>query len=263
MEHSVKTVSKFVEWVTDEVTSDSWYGEEDVFGPWFRGQGDARWRLRPKLYREAYFYTDSFERKLVEDEAREEFMVRAPALSDAVPRGEDRWGWYFLMQHFGAPTRLLDWTEGALIALYFAVKDNTGEGDAMVWALDPYELNRLVIEREEVFPVGSLAAKVEDRKLVDPWLDPATAPASPIAVNPVHTSRRISTQRSCFTVFGADREGLRKFHHGKDGCLRNVRIPKSCVAKIRCDLETCGIDETTVFPDLEGLGRTVSARWVK
>jgi len=62
----------------------------------------------------------------MQEEAREELMVRAPALSDAIPGGDDLWDWYFPMQHFGAPTRLLDRTEGAVIALYFAVKDNPG-----------------------------------------------------------------------------------------------------------------------------------------
>jgi hypothetical protein len=161
------------------------------------------------------------------------------------------------MQHFGAPTRLLDWTESALVALYFAVKDNTGANDAMVWALDPYELNRKVIGREEVFPVGSLA-KQKDRGDVAPWLEISTVRDAPIAVFPIHTTRRISTQRSCFTMYGADREGL----GGMGDCLRHIRIPRSSIKRIRRDLETCGIDETTVFPDLEGLGRTISARWV-
>jgi len=46
----------------------------------------------------------------IEDEIREEFVVRAPALSQIRPAEQSDWDWYFLMQHFGAPTRLLDWS---------------------------------------------------------------------------------------------------------------------------------------------------------
>jgi hypothetical protein len=259
MEKSVHSVSEFAPWINDYITSPSWYGsvEADEYGPWFRGQQDAAWSLLPKAYRDEYFCPEAADRRTME-EAREEFMVRAPALSDAIPGGDDLWDWYFLMQHFGAPTRLLDWTEGALIALYFAVKDNPGTNDAMVWALDPYELNRQVINRGEVFPVGSLA-EAKDRSDVAEWLEILIAPKSPVAVLPIHANRRISTQHSCFTIFGADREGLSE----RADCLESVRIPGSRVKKVRRDLETCGIDETTVFPDLEGLGRTVSARWAK
>ncbi len=52
-----------------------------------------------------------------EDEMREEFAMRAPLLLDVRPTND--WDWYILMRHHGVATRLLDWTEGALLALYF------------------------------------------------------------------------------------------------------------------------------------------------
>ena len=42
--------------------------------------------------------------------------------------------WLELAQHYGVPTRLLDWTENALIALYFACESNKN-CDAVVWML--------------------------------------------------------------------------------------------------------------------------------
>ena len=200
----------------------------------------------------------------IEDEIREEFVVRAPALSHIRPSDQPDWDWYFLMQHSGAPTRLLDWSEGALIGLYFAVRDNPGLYDAAVWVLDPYELNKCVVgEQELICPTVTMNS--EDRKSLKRWLpDPfpkkrEKLPTEPVPILPAHVAQRISSQRSCFTIHGSDQDGLDKLQG--DDLLIKIVIPSSNVATIRRELEIYGIDEVTIFPDLDGLGRCVSARW--
>jgi hypothetical protein len=258
-----ETLSEFVDVVG--IIRGEWYDKFDPWGPWFRGQQRASWPLLPNLFREYGGYL-RIKRNHIEDEIREEFAARAPVLSETRLTGSNPWDWYFQMQHFGAPTRLLDWTEGALIALYFAVRDNSGYHDAAVWVLDPYELNRQVIGREEVFPPSDAGLIQRDRQLVDPWLPPRfargiTIPRRPVAVYPTYVTRRISTQRSCFTVHGSDPEGIDRLRNDKERILVKIAIPSSRVRGMRKELEMHGIDELTVFPDLDGLGRAISARW--
>ena len=191
---------------------DEWMNHSDMAVlPWFRGQGNAEWDLVPKFYR-----TKPID-LLTEIEMREEFVTHAPALCDIKPANE--WEWYFLMQHYGAPTRLLDWTDGALIALYFAVRDNTGDRHAAVWALDPWDLNLKIVGRDEVIPPGDPVfatanrkehawppKRVGRRKALDDW---------PIAVFPGHFDKRIGAQRSSFTVHGKNVDGLSRWAGGK------------------------------------------------
>src|ERR1700712_4698545 len=80
---------------------------------WFRGIADHTYGLEPSIYRKA-------PAAIIEKQLLNRFKSRAlPFIED---KGEKSyWEWLFIMQHYGVPTRLLDWSESALISLAFAV----------------------------------------------------------------------------------------------------------------------------------------------
>lgn len=239
---------------------------EKNWRPWFRGQANAEWPLLPRLYRSVGGAKQArrSDKKVREDDdvTREQFSTRAPILSDIKPG--NKWDWYFTMQHHGARTRLLDWTEGSLIGLFFAVLENEGYHDAAVWAFDPWKLNSKVVGKREVIPPADPGITKKDRNRYGKWLHDQFAerkkwPRPPMAIFPSHIIRRMAVQRSCFTIHGWDRRGFEAIAQGLRVPLAKVMIPSWAVGTIQRTLESCGIDEATVFPDLEGLGRYFSA----
>jgi hypothetical protein len=238
----ISSVSKFVSTVSR--LRDEW--TEDVRAePWFRGQMDAKWQLTPGFYRLEGGN---------EDELRGEFERRGLQLIQERLPG-NHWEWYFLMQHYGAPTRLLDWTDGALTALYFAVMRNKGDRSAAVWMLDPKWLNRQTIDLDSV--VLSVWGHAE-KHLYPPYEKPVKE-TLPIAIDPPHVARRVAVQHSRFTIHGTIPNGLEVVaKRAKKARLVKFLIRKSAIEWIRADLATCGFVETTVFPDLEGLCRELT-----
>jgi hypothetical protein len=245
-QHSCDSVPSFVRKVCEIRTR--WTNRHgEFFDPWFRGQTRASWPLRPSLY----------VREMAEDEAdiRMEFRRRALQLIPGhIPT--DEWQWYFLMQHHGAPTRLLDWTDSALIALFFAVNSNAvGDtvvnADAAVWMLDPWKLNDVVLADGRVYDTSWEKAAPYLPTLPETDIEPRL----PIAVDPPHFTNRVAVQRSHFTVFGSRKDGLELAARVRPRILARIRIERAAIPEIRLDLTTCGIRDTAVFPDLEGLSR--------
>ncbi len=167
------------------------------------------------------------------------------------------------MQHYGAPTRLLDWTDGALLALYFAVRELKKPRDSAVWVLDPSWLNEKTLGVEEENYLSGIM--LPEWKETDPWFptpfDQTLYPVKPLALDPPHVARRVSVQRCHFTVHGTNKRGLDTLVGQKDSRLVKIVIGRAGTAGILDDLETLGITETTVFPDLEGLCRELLRTW--
>ena len=106
---------------------------------WWRGHANRDWPLAAQVFR-----TDPKGIRRYEDQSAliGHFVSRAPTRSyRACPDRDDYFGWLFLAQHYGLPTRLLDWTENPLVALYFAVNE-LKEDDGCLWTLWPGGLNR-------------------------------------------------------------------------------------------------------------------------
>lgn len=249
----ISTIGAFVDWV--EKIGEQFTTPQGYEAPWFRGVGDSHHKLLPGLYRSL-----EGRAKLADDELRSEFSRRAlPLIAGRPP--EDDWDWYFLMQHYRAPTRLLDWTDSALVALYFALtswEPSRSEGHQpkpAVWALNPWTLNAY---HEEYGPVGT------DWEILADYLPPAYdgrsgIPQYPIAVDPTLTAQRMLVQHSHFTLHGRDGRSLDEMD-AELGLEQNlvkvvIEADEDDIDYLKQALTWLGITETTIFPDLEGLAR--------
>ena len=221
---------------------------------WFRGHGDATWSLDPGWYRSGPPGEGVGDDWYNEATLLRDFSLRAPRYLQAVPA--TNWEWLFLMQHFGLPTRLLDWSESALIGLYFALRDHRGDADAAVWVLNPWWLNKQSLGQYEVPAAGD--------ELVAEWAprqDGRVKAKLPVAIKPVHATVRISVQKGFFTIHGTERGALDRLagRGNKGPQLRKLILPKHAIADMRRDLSIAGITETVIFPELDGLCREIKA----
>lgn len=103
----------------------------------------------------------------------------------------------------------------------------------------------------------------QDRKLVDThWglLNGKSPAAIPIAVRTVAISERVSAQHGVFTLFGTDRDGLENLS-GETSMLRCLDVDPNAVERIQDELRQAGVTAATIFPDLDGLCRSLKFVW--
>jgi hypothetical protein len=222
---------------------------------WFRGEPNVSTALVPKLYRSKADGRQHDENRLLQF-----FRMKAPTFSQAsIPVREATDQWLFLAQHVGLPTRLLDWTEGALVGLHFALL----EKEPIVWMLNPIALNRLSsndMPGGGDFPLtwfqpeNGINIGVENIR--GAWQLDGPGLKHPVAIHPTNIHPRMSVQRSCFTIHGKCKASLKEMLPPTD--LRQYTVDPQAAERLRSDLQVLGISHSTVFPDLDGLAKDLA-----
>ena len=223
---------------------------------WYRGSGSYdEYKLKPSLFRHS-------EQQIIELLKKEkQLMTRFeqrgyPFIQK--PLG-DVWEKLFFMQHYGLPTRLLDWSESPYVALYFALDsairkdDGSYKDDVAVWVLNPTRWNRFLNPRHGD-NIDILTASEDDRVLLNQY--------------GTHNSPRIVSQRGVFTISGYSTTPMEQHYEnyqGLDidnnlcnfpgGLLLKIKIPIPKIDELMGELKAIGLTHSVIYPDLEGLAK--------
>lgn len=256
---------------------------------WFRGHACASYRLVPSVLRDTIPLTDARGNKVENGQMLTsegghvtgispenmfyEFKSRAVPFLNREP--SNNFEWMFLMQHYGVPTRLLDWTTNALVALFFAIESNPTSDEewnyedspsehfmerdefcsegAAVFAISPSELNNLTVSKP---------SKIYICEEADEWnhyFEPMNNEGSnflPIAVQSSHIDTRIRSQSGHFTLHGSNIWAL-DYYDSLRKIMHKIFIPYGVVPQMLKNLQALGITESFIYPGLESLSRDI------
>ncbi|WP_409272831.1 FRG domain-containing protein [Neobacillus sp. SCS-31] len=221
---------------------------------WYRGQSkdNTEYKLLPSSFRNS---TDED----YEMDFYMKFKAKAVPFLEKLPNSF--WDWLFIMQHHGVPTRLLDWSEDALIALMFAIEYRSTtdpiEFDAVVWCLDPLELNRNFNFQSTRNNIPNIESE-DITSIFGPESPPGVPINHPIAVIGSLNSERIIAQKGVFTLFPKP-PSVRALEetNNADRFLSKIVIKKSAIDTIKKQLYNIGINESSLYPGLDAIGKII------
>lgn len=221
--------------------------DEDV---WYRGQCDSNWNLSPGLFR--------YNEGPSESTLLTRFKQSAALLIDTFPK--DDFDWLFLMQHYGVPTRLLDWTESPLTALYFSIDNDVYRDiDSALWVLKPIELNKHAnIKTSEKNFIPSFDDEFLRNYAVESVNSNKKVELSPVATIATRNNSRIQAQLGVFTIHHLDKKPIENFCEEKE--IFKYIIPKESKSIIIKELELLSVNKFSLFPELSSIGELLKKR---
>jgi hypothetical protein len=226
----------------------------------FRGHHTNEHRLQPSLLRLLKKGSSPAEAKRIERKALVEFQRRAhlPHGRDPIPENRGVLGWWALMQHHGAPTRLLDWTRSPLVAAYFAVEQRP-DRPGVIWVAHVRTTRDYMAKHHPSVPPHPDDAW--DLDFFDRW---SHGPVVYFVQNP-RESERMAAQQGYFSFCPellADQQQLlmESMSDTRDWCERFfvMVIPPRLKAEFLRKLRDLNVTASSLFPGIDGLGRSLT-----
>jgi hypothetical protein len=230
----------------------------------FRGQLDASWVLNNAIERTGFIHF----RKGIEAEFVAEFQRGARNYLSKDETPEHLIEWLALMQHHGAPTRLLDLTRSPYIAAYFAFEfcEEKESQNVAIWGVN---INYLKIKSLEILSEEFGEALKENRNLINENLfekifyqnnKKLVFPVEPFSMN-----RRYSLQQSVFISTGISEVPLMDQLHflgdSIEQAVVKIEIPTSSKKEALRELLQMNLHRASLFPDLDGYALSLKLRY--
>ena len=216
---------------------------------YWRGHGEIDWKLLASAHR--------IDLERYEQNIAGQFYRQAKIRHASCPDDGDTASWVFLMQHYGLPTRLIDWSESVFIGAYFAVcdpkkKDETGA----LWALSPGRLNKNQIGREMMLGPENPSVIELFSAVIDG--EKEGADDKTIAITTRHVDIRMMVQHSHFTI-QRGRTPIEEIQ-GNEEFLIKFEVPKEYKKRLALELDGLKFSRAHLFPDLANLAKDVKTQ---
>ena len=229
----------------------------------YRGMPDASYKMTTSLSRCCKHLQKRLEPAILNNFAKYA-ISEDPSVANSV------WNRMITGQHNGLPTRLLDWSQSALVALHFAMTEDNLEDmdkhDCLVWRIDMQEqINhlpekyRLAVGREQttLFSVGMLRGITDS---LDQY-DEDMGDHSMVIIEPPSTSGRIVSQYSHFSIIPMGITDIERFLDERTERTVKYVINRDLRWRVRDMLDQLNISERILYPGLDGLSKWIARHY--
>jgi len=223
----------------------------------YRGMSDANYRISSSLRRVCKSKSRDLENVILANFTKYA-AYEDPSIESSI------WRQMILGQHYGLPTRLLDWSFSPLTSLHFALSEtnleNMDRHDCVVWRTDVHELHQMlpdkyqaVMEKEgtTVFSLKMLQAACSGPEEYDADMKDRAM----LIVEPPSIEQRIINQYSFFSIVPSDMQDVEDFLNKYTERTVKFVIKKELRWQARDLLDQLNISERIIYPGLDGLSR--------
>lgn len=298
----MKYKRRFVETELEHWNDISMLNPRFLSGFVFRGQGDSEWHIESSLERmiKRFHPNSQVAHKIYpqgyEKDMLKEFQWKYPKYEKVnIPKDDEMIEWLSIMQHYGSPTRMVDFTYSPYIALFMAMDSSNGEHDASVWCLNELVLRNMFSDDYEQRNNRRIDGKdtqkelfyEEANKVINDSVNEKRKDFSPniYLVQPHRVNDRILVQQGLFAIpekIGVpfednlfslvdnrepekvqfkdiiDYSNSEKMFKPYDYFLIKIKIPQLFRLNITKSLCLMNISAETMFPGLEGLAKSLN-----
>lgn len=224
--------------------------KKDFPNCWFRGLTDKKYTLEPSIYRTPF-------KPELEATFLGQFKSQAPPFLKNLPYND--WEWLFLMQHYGVPTRLMDWTAHPLVALTFTLKEINDRADdnkdLVVYCLNPVKLNERItaIDHDKNNPIPFIG----ENQIHIFGVGQNKTNNLPIAIIGPLNNDRIIVQKGAFTLFPFKLDKKIEDSEHSDEFLKSITIKTGKLLEMKLSLENLGFNYDSLFPGLDSIAKSI------